>query len=231
MYFLIFSWLFSGLYCIVMNTVHCCYKHMYSNIYSIFTFCILCLKCIILVSKTHGLKCGKKLKKTKWQEIKENKKVGRVGIFPLSQRLTAVVCTKSCQLRFNPMVTFPTFEGCLVKVLFLFKEYTLSLRAVEQSNYELPDISDLLTTHTMAASKPQGVLAKQPTQTTRLLSNDRTDLLFIIHASSSHDHDQTFIITLTMCGVHAKSLISLLFFCVCFCPSCTLSSGEMCSSL
>lgn len=101
----------------------------------------------------------------------------------------------------------------LVKV-FLFKEHTLSPWAVEQSNYELPDISDLLTTHTMVASKPQGILAKQTTGAARLLSNDWTDLLFIIHASSSHDQDQTLVITLTMCGVHVKSWV-LLFFFVC----------------
>ena len=116
-------------------------------------------------------------------------------------------------------------------MLFLFKEHTLSLRAVEHSNSELPDISDLLTAYTIAASKPQGGLAKQPTQTTPLLSNDRADLLFIIHASSSHDHDQTFIITLTMCGAHAKSWISALCFAVCFCLRCALSSGKMCLSL
>ena len=89
-------------------------------------------------------------------------------------------------------------------MLRLFKEHTLSLRAVEQSNYELSNTSDLLTTYIMAASKPQGTLAKQTTQTTQLLSNDWTDLLFIIYASSSHDQDQTFIITFTMCGVHVK---------------------------
>lgn len=121
------------------------------------------------------------------------------------------------------MLTFPSFEGGLVKVLFLFKEHTLSLRAVEQSNCELPDTSDLLTTYIMEASKPQGTLAKQTTQTNLLLSNDQTDLLFIIHASSSHDQDLTFIITLTMCGVHMKCLISVPLFSDCF-----VSIEQMC---
>ena len=78
----------------------------------------------------------------------------------------------------------------------------------------------------MAASKPQGILAKQPTRTTRLLSNDRTDLLFIIHASSSHGPDQTSIITLTTCGVRRKGWISALFFGVCFRPCSVLWSGK-----
>lgn len=112
-------------------------------------------------------------------------------------------------------------------MLFLFKEHTISLRALEQWNYELPDITDLLATYTIEASKPQARLAKQPTRTTRLLSNDRTDLLFIIRASSSHDLDLRSIITLTMCGVNEKSCILALFLGVPFCPCCALLSGKV----
>ncbi|CAB1429890.1 unnamed protein product [Pleuronectes platessa] len=57
------------------------------------------------------------------------------------------------------------------------------LRASEPSSRELPDKSDLRPHAPRQLPNPRGSLAKPTAGTAQLLSDDGTDLLFIIHAS------------------------------------------------
>lgn len=102
--------------------------------------------------------------------------------------------------------TFPVVQLFLIWKLCRRAERTLSLRTLDWWNRELPETSDLLTAHTTAASRPRGILAKQPTRTPGLLSNDQT----VILVSSSHAPDETSRIPRSVCGVKELQLWAVL---------------------
>lgn len=114
-----------------------------------------------------------------------------------------------------------------VKVLFLLKDYTLSLRAVEQSDYELPDTSDLLTTY-IPRQLPD-LRAYSPSSPHKQLDfsrmTEQTCCLSFMRALPTITIKRP-VMRLTVCGIHAKSWISVLFSQCVLCPSCTLSSGK-----